>query len=618
MYLLSYCCVKLIYLKTERIVKYNALVMPDTNIIITLIIMLAAIVLFSLEVFSVDIVSILVVLALIFFRILSPEDAFLGFSNTALVMIGSILIMTTGLVKAGVADRIAHLILKKAGTHPRRLLFMFLITVGLISAFINNVAATAILLPAAVSIARMARLNPSKLLMPLAFGSMLGGMLTLIGTSTNIAVSQSLARYNITPFSLFEFTPIGILIFVAGIIFFITVGWLLLPDREKETVMEEYGIREYLSELKVMPQSPIVGGKISQDTFEGAPDLTIVGIYRESKNIYIPGEHYTIQDGDSLLVMGSVDSLARAGQLEGVVLKSGLKPLDEDLEPGDVRMVEAVIAADSMLEWKTLKELNFRHTYGLSVIAIYRQGICLREKVGRILLRVGDVLLIQGEKDRINALSDILKLIVIGEVSPEQYRTKKATIASAIFLSSIVIGAAGLLPISISFLAGAVMMVLSKCLYADEVYEAMNMHLLVLIGGMIALGIAVERSGTAKFIAEFLINNTSSYGIHALLGSFFILTVLLTQPMSNVAAALLILPIAIHTALQLGVNPKTFAMTVAIAASCSFITPLEPSCVLVYGPGRYRFSDFIRVGLPLTIIAFIISIIFVPIFWPLK
>lgn len=591
--------------------------MPDNSIIITLIIMLTAVLLFSIEIVSVDLVSILVVLSLIFFRILSPEQAFIGFSNTALVMIGSILIMTAGLIKAGVADRIAHFILNRAGTRPMRLMFVFLITVGLISSFINNVAATAILLPAAVSVARMARINPSKLLMPLAFGSMLGGMCTLIGTSTNIAVSEALHTYNITPFSLFEFTPIGVLIYLGGILFFVTVGHSLLPEREKETVIEGYEIREYLSELKVMPNSALVGTGITEATLGRLHDLTVVGIYRDRKNIYIPGDHYTIEGEDSLLVMGSIEKISKVSQVKGVVIKSGIKYSDEDLESGAVRMFEAVIAADSLLEGKTLQDLNFRHTYGLSVLAFYRHGTCLRGKVGKIPLRVGDVLLIQGEMDRINALKEVLKLIMIGDVTPERFRTKKAGVASLIFLASIIAGGSGLLPISVSFLAGAVLMVLSKCLYPDEIYKSVNWHLLVLIGGMISLGIAVEKSGTAKFLADILINLIAPYGIYALLATFFILTVILTQPMSNVAAALLILPIAIHTTLELGVNPKTFAMLVAIAASCSFITPLEPACVLVYGPGRYRFADFIRVGLPLTMVAFIISMIFIPMLWPL-
>lgn len=591
--------------------------MPEMNILITLLIMFFAVVLFSIEIVSVDIVSILVVLALIFFRLLLPEQAFLGFSNTALVMIGSILIMTSGLIKTGIADRLAHFILNWSGDRPRRLLFIFLITVGLISSFINNVAATAILLPSAVSVARVAKINPSKLLMPLSFGSMLGGMCTLIGTSTNIAVSEALSAYKIAPFSLFDFTPIGLIILFCGILFFVTVGYLLLPDREKETVIEDYGIREYLSELKVMPASPLVGTRISEGAFGKLHDLSIVGIHRDGKNIYIPGDHFIIEGGDSILVIGSIENLARADQIDGVEIKSGFKHSDKDLEPGDVRMVEAVIAADSLLEGKTLKDLNFRHTYGLSAIALYRHGTCLREKVGRIPLRVGDVLLLQGVGDRIDALGDVLKLIIIGDVTPERFRTKKAGMALVIFLASIIAGAAGIIPISVSFLTGAVLMVLSKCLYTDEVYKSVNWHLLILIGGMISLGIAVEQTGTAKFLADLIIALTADYGIYALLGSFFILTVILTQPMSNVAAALLILPIAIHTAQKLGVNPKTFAMTVAIAASCSFITPLEPASVLVYGQGRYRFLDFIRVGLPLTIVAFIVAMIFIPIFWPL-
>ncbi|HZX49170.1 MAG TPA: SLC13 family permease [Nitrospirota bacterium] len=591
--------------------------MPDINIVITLLIMLFAIILFSIEIVPIDIVSLLVVLALIFFNLLPPDQAFLGFSNSALIMIGSVLIMTTALVKSGVADRIAHFILRWSGHSPIRLLCMFLITVGIISSFVNNVAATAILLPSAVSIARIAKINPSKLLMPLAFGSMLGGTCTLIGTSTNIAVSGILPTYNLAPFSLFEFTPIGLIIFLSGILFFATIGYILLPVRDKEEVMEDFGIREYLSELIVMPSSALVGAKVSEEVFGNMQDLSIVGIFRKGINIYIPGDHFTIEAGDSLLVVGGIETLSRAGQTDGIEIKSGYKHIDKDLEPGDVRMAEAVIAADSLLEGKTLKDVNFRHTYGLSAIALYRHGICLREKVGRIPLRVGDVLLLQGERDRIDALGDLLKLIIIGDVTPERFRTKKAGIATIIFIASIIAGVSGIVPISVSFLTGAVLMVLSKCLYAEEVYKSVNWHLLILIGGMISLSIAVEQTGTAEFLADFITNATAGYGTYALLGSFFILTVILTQPMSNVAAALLVLPIAIHSAQNLGVNPRTFAMTITIAASCSFITPLEPASVLVYGPGRYRFVDFIRVGLPLTIVVFIISLIMIPVFWPL-
>jgi len=591
--------------------------MPDVNIIITLLIILFAIVLFAIEIVPVDVISVIVVLALIYFKLLSPDQAFTGFSNSALVMIGSVLIMTTALVKSGVADKIAHFILKWSGQSSIRLFCTFLITVGIISSFINNVAAVAILLPSTVSIAKAAKINSSKLLMPLAFGSMMGGMCTLIGTSTNIAVSGALPNYDMSSFSMFEITPIGLIVFFGGLLFFMTLGYFLLPAKDKDEVIEDYGIREYLSELKILPSSPLVGEKVSERVFGNMQDLSIVGIYRKGNNIYIPGDHFTIESGDSFLVVGGIENLARAGQTDGIEIKSGYKHIDKDLEPGDVRMAEAVIAPDSILEGKTLKDVNFRHTYGLSAIALYRHSICLREKVGRIPLRVGDVLLLQGEIDRIDALGEILKLIIMGDVTPERFRTKKAGIATIIFLASIIAGVTGLVPIAVSFLTGAALMVLSKCLYAEEVYKSVNWHILILIGGMISLGLAVEQTGTAQFLANLITDATASYGIHALLGSFFILTVLLTQPMSNVAAALLILPIAIHTAQGLGVNPRTFVMTITIAASCSFMTPFEPAAVLVYGTGRYRFIDFIRVGLPLTIVVFIISMLIIPVLWPL-
>jgi di/tricarboxylate transporter len=265
---------------------------------------------------------------------------------------------------------------------------------------------------------------------------------------------------------------------------------------------------------------------------------------------------------------------------------------------------------------KTLKEINFRGRYGLNALAVYRREESLREKVGKVVLRFGDVLLVQGEKKRIDALREDPDFILLGEVSPIRHRRRRTLLALGLFGGAILLGGAGILPISVSFLTGACLMVLTRCMSLEDAYRALDLRLILLIAGMFSLGMAMEKSGTAAFLAKAIGGAVLPYGETALLAAFFLLTVLLTQPMSNVTAALLVLPVAVHAALNSGIDPRPFAIAVTVAASCSFITPFEPACILVYGPGRYRFIDFFKNGLIPTLLVFVIAMMMIPSLWP--
>ena len=585
------------------------------EITVVLGILFFAVVLFSLEVLPIEIISISVMLLLLLTGVLSPTEAFSGFSNEALIMIAGILVLTGGMIQSGVAEKIGQGIYSLARQSHRRVQLILLGTTCAVSAFINNIAATAMMIPAAMALARKTRSAPSRVLMPIAFASMMGGTCTLIGTSTNVAVSGMLPQYHLAPLTLFELTPLGVLISLAGVLYMAAIGYRFLPEYHGELV-DDFHVREYLTEVVILSHSPLVGKSIEESHLGQDLDLNIVGIFREGNRILAPERGVTLRSGDILLVEGKAEEIHRVHEVEGLEIKADVRFHDKNLTSGQVKMVEISLPHHSALVGKTLQGINFRARYGLNALAVYRRGETLLEKVGKVVLRFGDLLLVQGEKKRIESLREDPNFILLGEVAPRHRRRRKALLALGIFGAAILAGGGGLIPISVAFLTGAVLMVLTRCMSLEDAYRALDLRLILLIAGMFSLGVAMEKSGTAAFLATGLEKVFLPYGTMALLSAFFLLTVVLTQPMSNVTAALLVLPVALHAALDVGVDPRPFAIAVTVAASCSFITPFEPACVLVYGPGRYRFIDYFKHGLIPTLIVFAISMAVIPRLWP--
>ncbi len=326
---------------------------------------------------------------------------------------------------------------------------------------------------------------------------------------------------------------------------------------------------------------------------------------------------HPIAQGDELLVTGNVENLIKVKSTEGIEIKADLKLGDQDLQSDDIKIAEALVTPQSELVGRTLREANYQQQQGLTVLAIYRQGRSLREQIGSIKLKVGDLLLVQGHKDRLQSLKRNRELAVLQELGSSVLRPRKGYYVAGFFLAALLLGGFEVVPVSLAFLGAAIATLLCRCVPVERTYEYIDWRLLVLIGGMTAFGTAMVKTGAAELLANGIVSVLEPYGVMAILAGFVVLTILLTQPMSNAAAALVVLPIALHTARVLGANERTFAIGIMLGASVSFITPFEPSCILVYGPGKYRFRDFVRTGAPLTALLTVIVLLLLPVFWPL-
>lgn len=581
-----------------------------------LLLLVAAVVLFATEKLSVDVVTFLMLIALVTSGVLTPAQAFEGFSSEIIIILGAIFVISGALQETGVLDLFGARLMKLAGTGPNRLLFSLMAAAAGVSAFMNNTTVTAMLQPPVIGIARRAKLSASKLLMPLAFASMLGGTCTLIGTSTNVAVSGYIKKAGMQELGLFEITPIGLIIVAVGIAYMMFVGRRFLPDHREASLTADYAMREYLSEIVVMPGSPLAG-QSSYDSDLNILEFRILKVIRGEEE-FLPTSRVIIEEGDTLLVEGRVDTLMKVKKIEGIEMKAELDLGDLDLKSANFRAAEVLITPQCELAGRTLREANFRRQYGLTTLAIYRHGQSLRDGVGDVLLRVGDVLLVQGPDDRMEAIARHPGFSMLDEVAAPLYHPRKGLFTVAIFGAAIVAGGFEWMPLSIAFLAAAVLAVLARVLSIEKAYEFIDWRLLVLIGGMTAFGTAMENTGAAKYLADLIVGVFQPFGIGAILAGFFVLTIILTQPMSNAAAALVVLPVAVQTAQRLGADERTFAIGIMLAASVSFITPFEPSCILVYGPGKYRFFDFVKVGIGLTAVLLVTVLLLLPVFWNLR
>ncbi|MDQ3919435.1 MAG: SLC13 family permease [Acidobacteriota bacterium] len=607
-----------------------------------LVLLLVAVVLFGTEKIPIDVVTILLVIGLVLTRTLTVDDAFAGFGNDIVITIAGLFVLTGGLIKTGVVDLVGRRLHRIAGGNEFKLTALVMFTAAACASVMKNTTTTAMFVPVVLGLAERSRVQPSKLLMPLAFGAILGGTCTLIGTSTNLAVSGALAKLGghaadlaaqshadpqriaaaLAPYSMFELTPVGIAIVGVGMAYMLLLGLRLLPARGgEESLMEQYQMREYISEVIVPEGSPLVGKTLAEGNLSDALDLTVIGILRGKQGRIAPRGEEVLRAGDLLLVQGKMEDILRVKSETGIEIRPEFELSRHDLEAGDAGLYEVMVLRGSDLNGRTLRSLNFRDRYDLTVLAINRHGMALLTKLSTVTLRFGDVLLVQGQKDCVERLTtDGHVLLLEGELSARRERADKRVWAGAAFLVFLFFSVtrAGGVPLPVAVLFGVLILLASRAVHMQEMYDLVDWRLIVLIAGMISFGTAMEKTHADQYLADLIVANFAAYGGLAVLAGFFLMTLLLTQPMSNQAAALVVLPIAVKTALSLGLNPRTFAVAVTYAASCSFLTPLEPACVLIYTPGRYRFFDFVKVGSVLTVAVFAIVMLLVPVFWPLQ
>jgi len=585
------------------------------TITILIIIIIATLVLFSIETVPADVVALGIMLVLILTGILPAEAAFEGFGSDTAIMILGLLILTAALVRTGVVQIISRYILRSVGENSIQLYWVIMGTAGILSAFMSNTATSAFFTPMTIGLARKFKIHPSKLLMSLAFAAVLASSVTLVGTSTNIVVSGLMTQHGLEPLGMFELTPVGVPILIVGLLYMFFIGRHLIPvrDREEPGLTEE--ILSYCSEFKVTADSPWQGKTLSAIGVGKEYDLTILRILKSPGYRVEPRADTVLQTGDKVLVEGNRNDLV-AIRKQKIVEFTG--EFDEDTAVArGLSLAEVIVLPGSPFVGRTLWGLNFRQRYGLQVLGINRKGETIHRRISRTRLQVGDQLLLQGNSNTIKGLGKNNNFRVVSgelDIMPE---TRRAPIALSIFLGVLILVSFNILSLPVAVMLGALIAFITRCITPAEAYRQVNWNAWLMIACMLALGRAMEISGLANLIADQIILWAGDTNPIFLLAAFFILSLILTQPMTNQAAAVVVIPVAIQTATRLGLNPRTFAVMIAVGASCSFITPLEPACLIVYGPGNYRFFDFVKVGSILTVLIFIIAILMVPWLWPL-
>lgn len=623
--------------------------MLQTDSWITLALFGITILFFLTEWLEVDLVALGLVIGLMITGILTPDEALAGFSSTIVITIAALFIVGGAVMETGLADSISGRIIHFAGKSRFRLLILIMGTVALLSGFISDTGTVAVMAPAIISISRKKNINPSKLLIPLSFGSLLGGAMTLIGTPPNIVVSDLLAVNGFEAFRFFDYTPIGIILLAAGIIYMTLASRSLLPDHKAskslqrvdspEKLMEVYKLAEDLYRLRVRLGSPLAGKTILESDLGNSFNINVLDIIREGQSHsrtrggefrLLPEEegefqemapNYRLQPNDILICQGKLNDISHAS----AALRLGVQPAQAEdqksLVSEEVGLAEVLLPPRSRILGKTLVSSRFGSVYQLTVLGINRPGIESSLPLKDTTLQFGDTLFVQGPWKNIRALSDQRRdFVVVGQ--PEDLKgappRSKMIIAGLILAAMIISLVTGILPLATTSLLAAFLMIISGCLTMKQAYNSVEWKSVILIAGMLPMTTALEKVGLVQAGAEWIASGLGGLGAIPVLGSLFLITSTFTQVISNTATTVLIAPVALSLALNLGYQPQAFLMTVALAASTAYATPVASSVnTLVMGAGHYRFKDFARIGIPLILISMLITILLLPILWPL-
>lgn len=591
------------------------MISPDT--ILVLIITAGAAFLFITEKLRVDVAALCVLAALLIFRLIPAEQALYGFANTATATIAAMFVMSAGLVRTGLVEWIARHLDRIAGRGRRRLIVVLCITVAALSAFLVNTATVAILIPVSVILSKTRNIAPSRVLIPLSFASQFGGVCTLIGTSTNILVNSMAVSQGLDPFELFEFAPLGIVLVVIGIIYLTFFSNILIPKRKgTDEQIDKYRLADYLAEMRVAAGSPLIGISWRDMDRKKLNAVDLIKIIRNG-NATWRAWATTIKEDDYMLLHGNADDLIKMKDAYGLETKADTAIGDKELQSDEIELIEALVPPRSRLLGRTLRGADYIKRFGCIVLAIQRRGKVLRERLADISFDDGDTLLLQCDKESVGRIMESTDLIVTNELTELHLRRDRALTALAIFATMIVLIFFNVFPILIAAMLGAIAMVLGRCITIEEAYKAIDWKVIFLLGGIIPLGLAMEQTGTAAWLAEIILQPLMSMGPLIVLAILYLITAMLTEIMSNNASAILLVPIALSAAELMGVSARPFLVAITFAASTSFATPVGyQTNTMIYAPGGYQFFDFARIGIPLNIIFWIVTVALAPLFWP--
>jgi di/tricarboxylate transporter len=582
-------------------------------IALTLSVLVVALVAFAVEWFPVDLTALFVAIALIVLGVVTPEQGVAGFGNVATITVMAMFILSAGVAKTGAIQVVRDWLMRWGGKNAGQQIFILGVIVGPISAFINNTAVVAVFLPIIEDWCRKQGISPSKLMIPLSYVTVLGGMITLLGTSTNILASEVSERLGYGAFGLFQFTQLGLINFGVGLIYLALFAPLLLPDRKSPAGdWDGYGLKDYVSEVVITPRSVLIGQTLRSSEIQRKFDIDILELIRSGSHFPQPVADKKLLAGDILLVRGGREELLKIRDEKGLDIvpdvKFGPKALEAELDSDEDEVAEVLILSNSRLVGTTIKDLRFRQRYNATVLAIRRGEELLRERLGKTPLKFGDLLLVQGPKESFKGLQTSRELLVMEPKDVESLRPEKAWMAITIVLGIILAAAFNWLPILVSALVGVALMVMTGCLKPGEIYGAVRWDIIFLLAGLLPLGTAMDESGTTQWLTAQILGVGSHLSGFWVLTFFYIATTVLTEILSNNAAVVLMIPIAAEVAKNLSLNPLAFIYAVAFAASNSYLTPIGyQTNTMVYGPGGYKFLDFTRVGAPLNLILTVLT-----------
>ncbi|MFC1917290.1 SLC13 family permease [Chloroflexota bacterium] len=586
------------------------------NLILTVVVLIAAISLFISGKLRVDLIAICTLIALVLLGLITPEQSLTGFANQATITIGAMFVVSMGLVRTGMVQWIAYHIDRLAGKGELQLLIVLCTITAILSAFLVNTATVAIFIPVVIALSRSRKISASRMLIPLSFASQFGGVCTIIGSSTNLLVNGIGISRELRPFGFFEFGALGLVMVVVGIIYLLVTSRWLLPKRQGEdTQVDKYRLADYTAELQVLGNSLLIGktwkaSKISRET-----KVDLSNLMREGKTVAHP-KTTKIRPGDLLILNGNIEQIIELENNYNLEMLKNARHIDQE-RSHEIQLVEVLIPPNSNLIGNTLEDSAFFRRYKHPILAIQRRGKTLKDRLADIKLDGGDTLLIQGHKDDVLALMNSANVIVTNDLSGFQFRKDKAITAVLVMLTIVVLSVFNITPIMVAAIIGAAGMVLTRCINIEETYNAIDWKIIFLLGGIIPLGIAIEQNGVLSFLSGNVLQTLLGYGPAVLLATTYIVVALLTEGISNNAAAAIMAPIVIGLASSMNVDPRPFLVAVTFAASTSFATPIGyQTNTMVYSPGGYRFTDFSRIGIPLIVIFWIVATLLIPLIWP--
>lgn len=565
-----------------------------------------------------DLVALMALLTLTLAGLIPPERTFSGFSNPAVITVAAVLVVSRGLQNSGLVDVIGRQLGRlKGGVTIQLAALTGLITV--LSAFMNNVGALALLLPVTIQLSRKKNLSPSLFLMPIAFASLLGGMTTLIGTPPNIIVASFREQTGAEPFGMFDFSPVGVGVALVGVVFITLVGWRMIPFRNNNASTNGiFDIEKYFTEVRVPEDSKQAGRSLREFKELSEAQAVIVGLVRGKERRMPPQAQTVLEAGDILTVRVDSDNLENLVNTTGLELVGSEEIGLSNLETDEVNLAEAVVMPNSMLIGGSARSLNLRRNYGVNLLAISRQGARLRSRLDRVTFQMGDVLLLQGPESMLSEILASLGSLPLAGRGLRFGQPRRIALSLVIFMTALGVAAAGLVPVSVAFMTAVVVMLMAKLLSLREAYESVDWPIIILLGAMIPVGEALETSGAAQMIADGLLAISSQMSPVVTLAVVLVGTMFLSDLVNNAAAVVLMAPIGISVAEGLNANVDPFLIAVAIGASCAFLTPIgHQSNTLVMGPGSYKFGDYWRMGLPLEVIVVVVAIPLILVAWPL-